>query len=101
VQEIKPVVAAVAAVAAVVEHDDEKKGAIGANTIRVNVDVLESLMTMVSELVLTRNQLMQILRNSGDSEFKAPVHLLWPVDSTGGGRPPMSRPSPGQELRPG
>ena len=76
VQEIKPVVAAVAAVAAVVEHDDEKKGAIGANTIRVNVDVLESLMTMVSELVLTRNQLMQILRNSVDSEFKAPLQRL-------------------------
>ncbi len=66
----------IAAVAAVIEHDDEKKGAIGANTIRVNVDVLESLMTMVSELVLTRNQLMQILRNSADSEFKAPLQRL-------------------------
>lgn len=69
----KPVVAAIAAA---VEHEDEKKGAIGANTIRVNVDVLESLMTMVSELVLTRNQLMQILRNAADSEFKAPLQRL-------------------------
>ena len=69
--------AAVAAIAApVAEHDDEKKGAIGGNSIRVNVDVLESLMTMVSELVLTRNQLMQILRNSADSEFKAPLQRL-------------------------
>ena len=76
-QEAKPAVTAVAAIAApVAEHDDEKKGAIGGNSIRVNVDVLESLMTMVSELVLTRNQLMQILRNSADSEFKAPLQRL-------------------------
>ena len=39
-------------------------------TIRVGVDMLENLMTLVSELVLTRNQLLQILRtgrNSGAS----------------------------------
>ncbi len=33
-----------------------------AQTIRVNVDTLEHLMTMVSELVLTRNQLLEIAR---------------------------------------
>lgn len=71
--EAKP--AAVAAPVAV-EQDEEKKGGIGANTIRVNVNVLESLMTMVSELVLTRNQLMQMLRVSNDSEFKAPLQRL-------------------------
>jgi two-component system chemotaxis sensor kinase CheA len=70
VREAKP------ALAAAQDHDDEKKGNIGANTIRVNVGVLESLMTMVSELVLTRNQLMQMLRNSGDSEFKTPLQRL-------------------------
>lgn len=73
VREAKP---APAPVAAAVEQDEEKKGGIGANTIRVNVNVLESLMTMVSELVLTRNQLMQMLRVSGDSEFKAPLQRL-------------------------
>ena len=31
-------------------------------TIRVNVDTHEHLMTMVSELVLTRNQLLEIAR---------------------------------------
>ena len=31
-------------------------------SIRVNVDTLENLMTMVTELVLTRNQLLQISR---------------------------------------
>ena len=76
VVENKPAAVAAAIAAPVAEHDDEKKGAIGGNSIRVNVDVLESLMTMVSELVLTRNQLMQILRNSTDSEFKAPLQRL-------------------------
>ncbi len=46
------------------------------SSIRVNVDVLESLMTVVSELVLTRNQLMQILRAQKDSEFAAPLQRL-------------------------
>jgi two-component system chemotaxis sensor kinase CheA len=73
--EVKPV-AAVAVVAAMPDHDEDKKSALGTSTIRVNVDVLESLMTMVSELVLTRNQLLQILRNSTDSEFKAPLQRL-------------------------
>ena len=35
---------------------------LASQSIRVNVDILEDLMTMVSELVLTRNQLMQIVR---------------------------------------
>jgi two-component system chemotaxis sensor kinase CheA len=46
------------------------------NTIRVGVDVLENLMTMVSELVLTRNQLMQMVRHMEDSEFKVPLQRL-------------------------
>ncbi|MEM8921747.1 MAG: ATP-binding protein, partial [Pseudomonadota bacterium] len=45
-------------------------------TIRVNVDVLEDLMTMVSELVLTRNQLLQMVRNTDESEFKTPLQRL-------------------------
>ncbi len=45
-------------------------------SLRVNVDVLENLMTMVSELVLTRNQLLQILRTQGESEFSAPLQRL-------------------------
>ncbi len=45
-------------------------------TLRVNVDVLENLMTMVSELVLTRNQLLQILRMQGETEFSAPLQRL-------------------------
>ncbi|WP_321394076.1 chemotaxis protein CheW [Emcibacter sp.] len=45
-------------------------------SIRVNVQLLEDLMNMVSELVLTRNQLMQILRRYGDSEFSIPLQRL-------------------------
>lgn len=45
-------------------------------SLRVNVDVLEKLMTMVSELVLNRNQLLQILRGQTDSEFAAPLQRL-------------------------
>jgi two-component system, chemotaxis family, sensor kinase CheA len=60
----------------------EKSGPSIANqSIRVNVDVLEDLMTMVSELVLTRNQLMQMVRNQEDSEFKVPLQRLSGVTS--------------------
>ena len=51
-------------------------GGTAAQTLRVNVDVLENLMTMVSELVLTRNQLLQILRVNNDSDFSAPLQRL-------------------------
>ena len=55
--------------------------AVAVQTIRVNVDVLESLMTVVSELVLTRNQLMQILRDQRKSEFDGPLQRLDQVTS--------------------
>ncbi len=45
-------------------------------SLRVNVDVLEDLMTMVSELVLTRNQLLQISRTQADTDFSAPLQRL-------------------------
>jgi two-component system chemotaxis sensor kinase CheA len=49
---------------------------VAAQSIRVNVAMLEMLMTTVSELVLTRNQLMQLLRGRNDSEFNAPLQRL-------------------------
>ena len=45
-------------------------------TLRVSVDTVERLMTMVSELVLTRNQLLEIVRRHSESEFKAPLQRL-------------------------
>jgi two-component system chemotaxis sensor kinase CheA len=58
-------------------HDEERADSKVANqSIRVHVDTLEQLMTMVSELVLTRNQLLDIGRRHEDSEFKAPLQRL-------------------------
>ncbi|MCB1590933.1 MAG: chemotaxis protein CheW [Alphaproteobacteria bacterium] len=54
----------------------EQDGKLATQTLRVNVDVLENLMTMVSELVLTRNQLLQILRTNAESEFTTPLQRL-------------------------
>ncbi|MSP01383.1 MAG: hybrid sensor histidine kinase/response regulator [Acetobacteraceae bacterium] len=50
-------------------------------TIRVTVDVLEDLMTLVSELVLTRNQLLQLARAQENSGFTAPLQRLSHITS--------------------
>jgi two-component system chemotaxis sensor kinase CheA len=50
--------------------------AAGTQTIRVGVEVLEELMTLVGELVLTRNQLLQISRAEGTNLFTAPLQRL-------------------------
>jgi two-component system chemotaxis sensor kinase CheA len=54
----------------------EAKATVSSQSIRVTVDTLERLMTMVSELVLTRNQLLEIVRRHEDSEFKVPLQRL-------------------------
>ena len=63
------------------EENSKQVAAAAASTapvqsLRVNVDVLENLMTMVSELVLTRNQLLQIMRHSRESDFDTPLQRL-------------------------
>jgi two-component system chemotaxis sensor kinase CheA len=50
-------------------------------TIRVGVEVLEDLMTLVSELVLTRNQLLQLNRSQEDSPFSVPLQRLSHITS--------------------
>lgn len=60
--------------------------AVGPQTIRVGVDVLEDLMTLVSELVLTRNQLLQLARvheaqNNDASGFTVPLQRLSHITS--------------------
>ncbi|MEL7525709.1 MAG: chemotaxis protein CheA, partial [Pseudomonadota bacterium] len=65
--------------AAAAKEPGEKKaagGGVSNQSIRVAVDTLEHLMTMVSELVLTRNQLLEIVRRHEDSEFKVPLQRL-------------------------
>lgn len=54
----------------------KKEASIATQSIRVNVDTLENLMTMVSELVLTRNQLLEMVRRLDDSEFTVPLQRL-------------------------
>ena len=58
------------------EADAGDADRVANQSIRVNVDTLEHLMTMVSELVLTRNQLLEISRRNEDTEFKVPLQRL-------------------------
>src|SRR5450759_2918225 len=59
-----------------VDPDASEGDRVANQSIRVNVDTLEHLMTMVSELVLTRNQLLEISRRNEDTEFKVPLQRL-------------------------
>jgi two-component system, chemotaxis family, sensor kinase CheA len=56
--------------------DGAEAAIVKTQTIRVNVDTLEHLMTMVSELVLTRNQLLEIARRQDDAGYKVPLQRL-------------------------
>jgi two-component system chemotaxis sensor kinase CheA len=58
------------------DEDEKSESRIASHSIRVNIDTLESLMTMVSELVLTRNQLLDLVRRQEESEFKVPLQRL-------------------------
>lgn len=71
-----PVSEHVAAAPAHKESKETAESAVANQSLRVNVDVLENLMTMVSELVLTRNQLLQISRNEKDNQFSTPLQRL-------------------------
>jgi two-component system chemotaxis sensor kinase CheA len=56
--------------------DDERGERLANHSIRVHVETLDHLMTTVSELVLTRNQLLEIVRRHEDSDFKVPLQRL-------------------------
>jgi two-component system chemotaxis sensor kinase CheA len=76
-KETKPAAAAKPAASKSAAADEVQEADKVANqSIRVNVDTLEHLMTMVSELVLTRNQLLEISRRNEDTEFKVPLQRL-------------------------
>jgi two-component system chemotaxis sensor kinase CheA len=57
------------------------EAAAASQTIRVGVDVLEGLMTLVSELVLTRNQLLQLARTEENPAFTVPLQRLSHITS--------------------
>ena len=50
-------------------------------SIRVGVDMLENLMLLVSELVLARNQLLQLSRTRDDPAFSVPLQRLSNITS--------------------
>ena len=64
------------------EKDDDKLDkAVASQSIRVNVETLEKLMTMGSELVLTRNKLLEIVSPHEESDLKAlrnSLRSFWP-----------------------
>ncbi|MGO9428822.1 hybrid sensor histidine kinase/response regulator [Rhodoblastus sp.] len=47
-----------------------------AETIRINLNTLERIMQLVSELVLTRNQLIELTRHKEDETLKSPLQRL-------------------------
>ncbi len=76
--EAKAAAAAAAAAKQKAEEPDaaQKEAVAVVQSVRVNVDMLENLMTMVSELVLSRNQLLQMVRKYEDSEISTPLQRL-------------------------
>jgi two-component system, chemotaxis family, sensor kinase CheA len=69
-------VPAAASSAPVSPEEDRTDSKAAGSSIRVHVTTLDRLMTMVSELVLTRNQLIEIVRRHQESEFKSPLQRL-------------------------
>jgi two-component system chemotaxis sensor kinase CheA len=49
--------------------DGQQRRAVADSTIRVDVDLLDSLMLLVGELVLTRNQIVQYVGRSNDTDL--------------------------------
>jgi two-component system chemotaxis sensor kinase CheA len=67
--------------AAAQEIGGARRGGTAEHAIRVGVDVLEDMMTLISELVLTRNQLLQVHRRQADEAFAAPLQRLSTITS--------------------
>lgn len=79
--QLQPANDTVPLIVSVPENTELHDGGLGAQTIRVSLAVLENLMTLVSELVLTRNQLLQISRTSDEPVFATPVQRLSQITS--------------------
>ncbi|HEY1506941.1 MAG TPA: chemotaxis protein CheA [Stellaceae bacterium] len=73
--------AAVALAPALAMREPPAAEPAAASTIRVNLDTVERLMAQVSELVLARNQLVQMLRGQPDPEAALALQRLSQVTS--------------------
>ncbi len=63
--------------ALVKQHSNRDKGSSAAgSTIRVDVALLDQLMNLVGELVLTRNEIVQLVDNTRSATFSAPSQRL-------------------------
>lgn len=58
------------------DNGDTKPRSVADSSIRVDVDLLDSLMNLVGELVLSRNQLVQRAAVSEDQELQRSMHRL-------------------------
>jgi len=74
--ESAPAAPAPAAVWSAAAEEEKSDAKIASQALGVIVETLEHLMTMVSELVLTRNQLLEIARRHENSEFTVPLQRL-------------------------
>jgi two-component system, chemotaxis family, sensor kinase CheA len=57
------------------------RGPVADSTLRVGVGILDLLMNLAGELVLTRNQLLQLAHEDEESEFRLPLQHLNRVTS--------------------
>jgi two-component system, chemotaxis family, sensor kinase CheA len=62
------------------ERSDPRSG-IGEASLRVGVGILDLLMNLAGELVLTRNQLLQLVQDDEESAFRLPLQHLNRVTS--------------------
>ncbi|MCX6598041.1 MAG: Hpt domain-containing protein, partial [Acidobacteria bacterium] len=79
---IAPVAAASAPAAEAAEASSRSSGApVAEATIRLNVELLDSLMTLAGELVLSRNQLSEAVSSDDNAGIRAAAHRLSLVTS--------------------
>ena len=62
--------------ASVTTPESAPRGDRRQETVRVSVDALERMMMLVSELVLTRNQLLELARHRSDETINTPLQRL-------------------------
>jgi len=76
--EARPVKDAVTTADPGAQSQEKAKGGSTANqeSIRVSVDTIERMMQLVSELVLSRNQLLELARHREDDAIKTPLQHL-------------------------
>lgn len=60
----------------VTSSEGEQVAAISEQSLRVNVDVLDRLMNSIGELVLTRNQLVQLVSQDDESHYLGSIQQL-------------------------